>query len=370
MRRALPYLLLVLVIGLAATAVGCVDSSSFYKSTTTAPADLQTGSDLDPQSDSMSDDQVRALLEDMMAAAETMGPSTASFEAEMRMNLVPGDPSVESDSLLGLIQGLKVTGDMTTGTHPDDFDLDVTLSTSGITYNMGVRSLAGDAWVSVLGQWYEITPALQEMYEEGGLGNLSEGFDTKAVEDLMTELGIDPLLWLGTDTTVTQETLAGSDVYHLTCSPDTERFWTDVILILVDGRFFGLLDPSGELLQDMDLDLEDITDITEQELREARDDLTGMLDSIAIEFWVDKESSLLKQMRCELTVVPPAGEDPEGVESVDLELSMTLDESTEPVAIEAPEDFLPYSAFEDLFSGSGLPLPEGLGSGAEPLSSW
>ena len=64
-----------------------------------------------------------------------------------------------------------------------------------------------------------------------------------------------------------------------------------------------------------------------------------------------------------MKIGPPAGEDTDGVESIEVTMTILLDDVNRPVHVEAPEKYLPFSALEDFF-GEGPDLMPFMGGGA------
>ena len=79
--------------------------------------------------------------------------------------------------------------------------------------------LGEQTWLQMLGQWYDMSEALADQ----GLEEVkSEDLDLEAMEARMSGLGIDPLDWLGEVRLVGEESLDGTQTYHLSCAPDLE----------------------------------------------------------------------------------------------------------------------------------------------------
>jgi hypothetical protein len=89
---------------------------------------------------------------------------------------------------------------------------------------------------------------------------------------------------------------------------------------------------------------------------------------MTLDLWAGKSDSLLRQMSTYVNIVPPEDAQFDGLDSVELTLTVSLAGVNEPVEVTTPESVRPWSELQGFLggtSGSDLPMPfmEGMGSG-------
>ena len=287
-------------------------------------------------------DDPRAMLEAAIDATESVSRYTCSLQVDAQMNLDPETLSEDDAMFLGLLQGpLAMSGEMSIDEDAEAAQVDLNFSMSGITYSMGLRALDGQTWMSILGRWYDLSPALEE---SGGSDVFAQDLDAEAIESRMDELDIDPLAWLGEITLAGEETENGHHLYHLICAPDVSLMLDDILILIEDEALLASIDPSGELLDSM---LQD--PLSDADIQEARALLPEMLSDLTIHLWAGKDDSLLRRMQFSMNFAPPPGEPNDGLESIDLQMEVTFEALDGPVQVEVPQNVLPYTDLEDMF---------------------
>lgn len=308
-------------------------------------------------------DDPGAMLEAIVAATETVTRYTCSLQVDMELTLDTEEMTEEDLMFMGMLQGpLTLSGDMAIDEDSGAAQMDISFGMAGMTYSMGLRALDEEVYASILGQWYDLSPAIEELGSEG----FAEDLDLEAIEAKVSELGVDPLAWLGEVEIVAEESLDGFDVYHLSCTPDLVLMLDDVFLLLGDQALIDLIDPTGELSTFLAEDMP-----TQEDFEEVRTMLPEMLTEFTVDLWAGKGDSILRKLAVSINLVPPAGEPTEGLEALDLRIVATLGDIGEPVEVEIPENVLPFTQIESMFDdifGSDFPLllDEEL---SEPISS-
>ncbi len=302
-------------------------------------------------------DDPRAMLEAAIEATEAVNRYACSVQVDAQMNLDPETLPEDDAMFLGMLQGpLTISGDMSIDEDEQAAQMDLSLGISGITYSMGLRAKGDQTWMSILGRWYDLSPAMQEA---DGSDAFAQDLDVEAVESRLDELDIDPLDWLGEITLAGEETEDGLRLYHLVCAPDVSLMLDDILVLIGDEALLTSIDPSGELLDSM---LQD--PLSEADIQEVRALLPEMLSDLTVHLWVGKDDSLFRRMEFSVHFEPPPGEPSDGLESVDLQMEVTLEALDGPVQVEVPQNVLPYTDLEAMFGdmlggmfGSELPLP-------------
>jgi hypothetical protein len=83
-----------------------------------------------------------------------------------------------------------------------------------------------------------------------------------------------------------------------------------------------------------------------EELQEMQDQLASMFEELTADLWIAQEDSLLRKATIAARMVPPEGEDADGLTAIDLAATMLLQEVNQPVTVDPPSSALPWSEFE------------------------
>ena len=168
-----------------------------------------------------------------------MTSATGDFEVAISFDV---DPSQLPDEAQGFVQNpMTVAGTFAYGADPQVADLALALSLMGESMNVGIRMADSQAWLQFSDQWYEGPPEMGQM-----LGASSaENAQMADPQQMLTDLGIDPLTWIKDLRLVGEETIDGTVTYHLAGSPDMAKIMADALGILQDEESMKLLDPTG-----------------------------------------------------------------------------------------------------------------------------
>jgi hypothetical protein len=345
MRRLLLSLLVVTVLMVVLGAAGCGGGAQ------TAGLAQADSSDLSPE----------AILTAAVAASEDMASAQGSFEFTISFDV---DTSQLPEEALGLFgQPMTMAGTFAYGSDPQAVDFAISADLFGQAMDMGMKLLEDQAWFRFLDQWYEAPAEMQ------GLMGDPAAQETQAAElqKMLTDAGIDPMTWMKDLRVVGEETLDGIPVYHLAASPDIAKMMTDLIALMQSEQFMGLLDPTGSTGDLMGAGM--LMPGTE-ELQEMQTQLASMFEDLTADLWIAKEDSVLRKAAIGARMVPPAGEDAEGLNAIDLVATMLFQEVNQPVTVEPPASALPWSEFEkamqenpEMFMGG---LMGALGGAATP----
>ncbi|MGH2962268.1 MAG: hypothetical protein ACRDL3_08765 [Solirubrobacterales bacterium] len=278
------------------------------------------GGDEDPQEvldeTFTNDETVNSGVLDLALNASAEGEEGGSFDA----------------SLSGPFQGAE-----------DEFpELDLTASLSGegggqsIDFEGGLITTADAAFVSYQGTTYEIP---QQFYDQ--LKSLSEQAQEQAgTEDeqdpgaVFEQLGLNPSEWLTEPENEGDEDVEGTETVHIHADANVPQ-------ILEDLQSASERTGAGEAI-----DPDEIAEVEEA------------IDEASIDVYSGKDDRILRRLDLNLAITPPE-DDESGVDSVDLEFSLTLSEVNEEQTIEAPSDAESFDRLE-----SDLGLPPGLLEGA------
>lgn len=339
MRRALAVGLIAVASLFVIGATGCGEA---------APAGL-AGGDNSPQ----------ALVAATISASETMTAATGSFEVSLSFDVDTSEMPAEAMPLLN--EPMTLSGTFAYADEPQAGDCTISLSAGGEVLDVGVKMVDDKFWLSLLDQWYEAPEEMVEMMGDsfGQQAKLSE------LKSLLNELGIDPVTWFKDLRLVGEETIAGTDVYHLSGSPDTTKIMTDLLALMNSEEFMSLVDPSNSMTDTMGV--EDLLPSME-DIQEIQGQLNQMLRDFTIDLWVGKKDSLLRKVAVELNMVPPADEEVDGLNGIALKALLKLDDPGKVVKVVAPPSARPFSELEkaiednpEMFMGPFMGILGGFG---------
>jgi hypothetical protein len=320
-RRTSAIVLLVLAVALVALTVGCGKAAT--------------------QVDSSAPGLIKAIFDSQSDAKSAVCP----FDAEVKVESDPSQLTEEDLLPMNMLQsGVKATGTFSFDYDHQLMDIDVTASMSGVSYNMGIRMIKQQMFMSILGQWYDVTPALEESSTD--YKDIWKQRDQQAVQDALTRAGLDMQDWFGQVKLVGQETLDGTPVYHVTCAPDMQKIITDGLAILQNKEIMAIVDPTGQLAESL-ADSEDMP--TGADLADLQAMIPQMFPLFSVDLWASSGDNIVRKLALDAKVVPPADTDSQGIKSVSVSMTMSYKDINKPVSIKAPDKVLPYSSFQQMF---------------------
>lgn len=268
------------------------------------------------------------------------------------------DPMLQS--FLG--QPIVISGDFASQMDPALADMSMGLDLMGFNITAGVRAIDDQAWLNFFDQWYEI-PAEDLQPATDTIPAELQSF----LQDALGEQGIDPNSWLKDQEVVGEETLGDITLTHLSGTIDFAQMFTDVFSLLQNPELMSLLGEADALGTDAGLGLPDTS-----ELQEAQDMLDEMIQSAALDLWIDESDSSLRKvvLAMEMTIPEEEGADM-GIGGLDIAVTMNFDAPGTAIEVSAPASSKPLSELETdmqsnpLLSGFGSLL--GSGSGIEDL---
>ncbi len=318
MRKTLIVLGLIVALLLTVGAVACGDGA---RSSGLSPAD----------------ETPQGILTAAMAAAESMTGAAGDFEVTMSFDV---DTAQLPEEARTFVEGpMSIAGTFAFGSEPQAADLTIALSMLGESMDMGVRMAGEEAWLEIDGQWYEGPPEMGQML---GSAAGQEGQEAD-MQQMLVDLGIDPVTWLKDLTLVGDETVDSVEAYHLAGAPDLAKIMTDMLGILQNEETMELLDPAGSATGMMGTGA---MVPGQEELDQIQQQMATMFQELTADVWIAKDTLMPMKFEIAATMVPPAGDDAQGMNAITLALALNLRDINEPVVVEAPAGALPWSAFE------------------------
>jgi hypothetical protein len=326
-KYSLMLLAVLLVFALALGAVACGSSSSSSKN----PQELLTAS---------------------VTAGKAATSQSGNYEIDLTLKM---DATATTDAMTQMLSGqpIKVTGTFADQQNPVQADLSLAVNLLGTSINAGVRAIDTNAWLNVLGQWYEI-PA-DQLQQAGGTSNADV---VKTIQDAMDEQGIDFNNWIKDLKTAGDETVADTKVTHLTGTLDVQKMVTDLVALMQDPKVAALVATAGSEASSQAGTSVTVPDATA--IAQLQTTVQQMIKTATVDLWVAKSDSSMRKIALNTEVVIPAEMASSGVSGATVVFYVNLDAPGTVVAVKAPEGAKPFADLQtDLQSN---PLLSGLGS--------
>jgi hypothetical protein len=285
----------------------------------------------------------------LLTASIEAGKSATSQSGtyQIDINLAAGSTDTTAGAA-GLGQNFKVTGMFATQATPARADLSADLDLMGMTVSAGLRAIDTKSWINVLGQWYEI-PADQAQ-QSGTSGSADVA---KAVQEAIDEQAIDFNTWFKDLKAVGNETLAGTEVTHLSGTPDVPKIATDVVALMQNPKVAALLADAGSTAgAETGVTVPDATQIAQLQTT-----LEQMIQNATVDLWVAKSDSSMRKIVLTAKVVVPAEMGMSTVSGADLVFTINLDAPGKAIEVQAPASAKPIADLQTdlqsnpLFSG-------------------
>lgn len=332
MRKTRAYLLaalLVLVVTASLALAACGDAKSAAQAGPTTP---------------------EGILNQAMTAASPMDNGTGQFDLTIAIN---GDTAQMPAELKAMFaEPITITGTMTGSQDPLALDLAITASLGGQDLPLGMKMVDGKAYVQLMGVWYE-TPA--ELMSAMSTPTTDQKTTVDSMMQMLKTAGIDPMTWLSGLTLVGEDDLDGTKAYHLSGNVDVTKMFTDAMNIAQDEELLnslsGAMDDAGTAPT-----LPDAAGM--EELQTMQSELAGMFPEFTVDVWITKDGYQLRKGSMSAKMVPPPGEDMQGINDISLKANFSFAPTDSPVKITPPAGAKPASELEE-----ALGLFEGLFSG-------
>lgn len=277
------------------------------------------------------------ILAKAVAASQDMVSAKGSFEVALSFDVDPAQLPAEAKAFVG--QPMKVSGTLAYGSDQPAGEFAVGVSVAGQVRDIGMKLLGDKAWFRFMDRWYEAPPEMQQL-----LGDPSEqGTNVTEIQQLLTDLGVDPATWMKDLRLVGEETIDGAAVYHLAASPDLAKMMADVVGLMQSGELMKLLDPAGSADELMG---SSSVLPSAGELQEMQRQLEAMFTDLAADLWIAKDSFAILKVTAGARMTPPSDQDADGLNAIILSAMISLQDINEPVTVEPPASAQPWTALE------------------------
>jgi hypothetical protein len=281
----------------------------------------------------------------LLTAAATAQKAAASRSGTYEIDLtLKADASqttqttAEGDITAALLgQPIKVTGTFAGQESPMLADATLNVGLMGINVAAGLRALGDKMWMDLLGQWYEI-PA--DQLQQAGITSVADL--QKTVKDATTEANLDITTWVKDLKTVGDETVADTQVTHLSGTIDFQKMITDSIALMQNPKIAALLASSSSAAStNTGVTVPDAASIAQSVAT-----LQQVFKTATVDMWVAKSDSTMRKITLNLDLVIPTEMGLTGLSGGTVVATINLDAAGKAVTVAAPESAKPFSDLE------------------------
>jgi hypothetical protein len=286
---------------------------------------------------SSADQSPQSILAQAMEASQGITSASGSYQIEMSFDV---DSSKLPEEAKGLVrEPMKASGTMVFGQDPQAVEFTLNADMAGQTTKLGMKLDGSKAWLEYMDQWYEAPPEMQQTLAAPA----GQEAKTTEIQQLLSELAVDPATWMKDVRLVGEEKIGGTDAYHLAATPDVTKMMADLQKLMRSDKLMKIVDPSGcagELVGSS------ASLPTAEDLQGIQTQLQAMFKELTADLWIAKDTSYIVKFAANATITPPPGENAAGVNAITLTAGVSLQDVNEPVSVEPPASAKPWSAFE------------------------
>jgi uncharacterized protein YgfB (UPF0149 family) len=287
-----------------------------------------------------------AILAQAMAASETITSGTGDFN--MTLSIDADKSKLPAGAEAFLTEPMTVSGTMAFNEDPQAAEATINAAFGGQNMALGVKAVDDKAWLQLMGQWYELPTDMMQQ-ATGGTGTTMKPLDVAGVMQALTAAGIDPSKWLTGLTIAGEDSVDGTPTYHLTGTVDINQIMTDAMKMMQDKNIMGMLPSMGagtEGATGSSLPLPD-----QQQLQQMQTQLASMFEDFTVDMWIAKDTYQLRKAQLHASMVPPAGEDSQGINGIDLTAALSMAPASAPITVTPPTGAKPFSELENALGG-------------------
>lgn len=327
MRKLFIYLtatlLVIAVLGLAVA--GCGDAQSSAKAGATTP---------------------EGILNQAMTAGTPISNGTGQFDLSLTVN---GDAAtMPAEAAAMLAQPITITGTLSGSEDPMAVDVSMTASLAGQNLPLGLKMTGGKAWIQFMGTWYE-APA--DMMTSMSTATTDAKTTAASLLQVLKTAGVDINTWITGLKIVGEDDLDGTKAYHLSGTIDVSKVMADAMKMSEDKTLQSAI-PGMDALGSTGTSL---ALPTGTEMAQLQKQLGSMFQTFTVDIWITKDDYQVRKAAVNAKIVPPAGEDTQGIKDITLAMNFSMAPSDSPVTVTPPASSQPFSELESALGAlSGL----------------
>jgi hypothetical protein len=332
-------LLGVLVAGCGTAAADKTDTTAAAAGTATTAAATGTTAAAATETTAVAASEPAAILNNAVTAAKPMPNVTGTFDLSLAVN---GDTSkMPAQTAAMFSQPITISGTVSASESPLAADVAIKAAFAGQNIPLGFKAAGGKAWIEFMNVWYEAPAEL--MSAMSSAGSTSTTINQADIMQQLKAAGLDPSTWVKDLKLVGEEDIDGTKAYHLSGSVDIAKLITDASKASQDGSLQGLI-PGASTGTSVTLpSATDLSTITNE--------VGAMFKSTTIDLWITKDGNQLRKAAVNAQIVPPAGQDAQGITDMTLKATVTMAPATGALNITAPTDVKPWADLQQALGG-------------------
>jgi hypothetical protein len=277
------------------------------------------------------------ILSQAMTAGTPVSNGTGEFDLSLAVN---GDAAtMPAETAAMLAQPITLTGTFSGSEKPMAVDVSMTASLAGQNVPLGMKMTGGKAWIQFMGTWYE-APA--ELMTAMSTATTDPKMTRDSLLQVLKTAGIDITTWITGLKVVGEDDLDGTKTYHLSGNIDINKAVTDAMKMSQDKTLQSAIpgmDALGSTGTSPALP-------TGTEMADIQKQIATMFQTFTVDIWITKDGYQVRQAAINAKIVPPAGEDAQGIKDITLKMNFSMAPSDAPVTVTPPTDVRPFSELE------------------------
>jgi len=291
------------------------------------------------------------ILTKALASSGSITSGNGDFNVSVSINGDTAKMPAGAQAFLG--KPITLSGTFAASENPQAAEATINASIAGQDIPVGLKAVDDKAWIQFMGQWYEVpADALG-----GTTGTTAKEPDMAGILKALTAAGVDPTTWMIDLKVVGEDSIDGTPTYHLSGTIDMNKIMTDVMKLMQDKTIQGMLPSLGSGM--MGATGSSLAIPSQQDLQGLESQLGAMFKNMTLDMWITKDTYQLRQAELNASIVPPAGQDAQGINSIDIKATASMAPATAPLTVTPPADAKPFSeleqslgALQGLFSGA------------------
>jgi hypothetical protein len=355
MRKLLAYSLIGALLGLvlivAVVTVGCGTAPQSLAPAQPAPSTPQ------------------AILQQALANTGQVTTGTGDVKVSVTVNADQSKVPAGAQALIG--QPITISGTYSFNKNPQQAQADLTASIAGQSIAAGLKAVNGQAWIQLMGQWYETPTAANNANKTTATG--AQQPDLAGITQALAAAGVDPTAWLANLQLVGEDTTVGDTAtYHLAASVNVSQIASDLAKLVQSGALKSIVPSTQESTESTAPGATpSVTMPSQQELQQLQSQLPAVFQTLTLDMWITKDTHQFRQVEVKATIVPPA-ETPQsqststestqalqgmvqgvaqGIKSIAVDATVSLTPASAPVTVTPPTNAKPWSDLGNALQG-------------------
>ena len=245
----------------------------------------------------------QAILQQALANTGQVTTVTGDAKVSLTVNADQSKLPAGAQALIG--QPITISGTYYFNKNPQQAEADLTASIAGQSIAAGLEAVNGQAWIQLMGQWYQAPTGANNASETTTTG--SQQPDLAGITQALTAAGVNPSTWLTNLQLVGEDTVGGTPTYHLSASVNVSQIVSDVAKLIQSGALKSIVPSSQEsTASTASGTTPSVTMPSQQELQQLQSQLPAVFQTLTLDVWITKDTHQFRQVEVKATIVPPA----------------------------------------------------------------